>query len=690
MPRRRPSPQPPSATIESPPPAEPLDVVFTDAERLALTPPGDLLPDAWADSKRVLPSKNPLGQRWLNDNAPPLRVVMQLAVDDAIAELYLQKAAQIGGSECFRNVLGCDAEQSGLSWLIVLPDEKVGKRQFKDEYWPLYRDTPSLAVLRTGRKTDFTRYGVRLRNGHECDIGWSGSPSSLAASPKARVLLDEVDKYDETQTREAPPADLARVRLRKFGARGKLFAVTTPTHGEGQMAKLMAGADILLRYHVPCPHCGTHQALHQDRLKWDKFGDVEPRRRAALIEHHDAAWFECEALGCGGRITDSHKRDIVARGYFADADRQWKLFPDGRREGTKPPGRRVGMHLPAFYDFQTPWPQIAAAIVLAGHDPRKLQDVYNSTFGEPFTVRVQSASQGDFDRRCVANPDLDFVPAKAGVVPAWASRLVLIADTQKDHFYYVLRAYGYMRRSQRVAHGIVRTFDELAVLENRPWAYEGNVYPPITVFRTGIDSGGTTSFDDAAPADQPNQSRTREVYDWCRQNPAKRYPLKGSSTPLESGVRYSDIQAVPPGVARDPYTVRLWRFDPETYGDLLMSSLDAQCASGLLDAAGLPVLADQWSLNDANDEVYNRQMGNVHKTVWKKRLKWMPKSIGARHDYWDCEKMQMAVAIGMNVCELLPTPTEMAGQHATLGQTAAVVTHQGIRRPDGRGWFAKR
>ena len=62
----------------------------------------------------------------------------------------------------------------------------------------------------------------------------------------------------------------------------------------------------------------------------------------------------------------------------------------------------------------------------------------------------------------------------AGRIPAWATAIVASADTQKDHYWYMVRAWGPGYRSRLVDFGRVETLDDLrrATLEAR-WPVEG-------------------------------------------------------------------------------------------------------------------------------------------------------------------------------------------------------------------------
>ena len=86
-------------------------------------------PSVWAEKYRRLSRRQSHRPgRWQHDNAPVLKGLMDILVDPRVEELSLVKAAQVGGSEAVRNVIGWLAHYDPDPVLIVLPDENTGKR----------------------------------------------------------------------------------------------------------------------------------------------------------------------------------------------------------------------------------------------------------------------------------------------------------------------------------------------------------------------------------------------------------------------------------------------------------------------------------------------------------------------------------------------------------------------------------
>src|SRR6185295_12096362 len=99
--------------------------------------------------------------------------------------------------------------------------------------------------------------------------------------------------------------------------------------------------------------------------------------------------------------------------------------------------------------------------------PITLMAFTNSWLGEPFRQQIVHAKASVFEEKAKS---ASAAPARR--FPSWAKALYATADTQKDHFYFVIRAWGVGYRSQLIDHGLVTSFEELRqrTLDARfPW-----------------------------------------------------------------------------------------------------------------------------------------------------------------------------------------------------------------------------
>jgi phage terminase large subunit GpA-like protein len=663
--------------------------IWSDAERLAWSPPEKIDPPRWAEKYRWLTRRQSTKTGfWRNENAPYLVGIMLMCVRLGIEVLTILKASQIGVSEAMRCVIGFWAHLEPDPLLLVLPDKEAGKTIVRDRLMPLFEDTPVLDELSTGRRWDMKNNEIVLSNGFTLRLGYSGSITSVAAHPARRVICDERSKFQDDG--KVSIADSIAARTSTY-EESVVVNLSTPGADPDPTEEAFRSSQIKLYYFVTCPHCGTVQRLTFDRLQWEPKKEQEPdkNKRAAIVVANRSAWMECENPACAGRITDEHKRRLINDGFWATPDLAWKLFNDGHEEGTFPIGTHVGMHAPAFISLAPKhrFYKIAERFIRAEGDVAALTGVYNELFAEVFREQVAPTKTSTFAAKCLLDLERGFVPSRAKIVPRWASRLVMTVDTQKDHFYFVIRAWGPNFRSRRIHHGKVSSFDELDELFYRTfWPYEDEAYPAIGASHCGIDSGGGKMGLDG--------SRTDAVYRWCNRDPVRLFALKGDSEPKDSVLRTRRVVYQPPDQKRSPYVVFLHLIDSGHFNDLLASSIETKVP--VVNPATGEVTdqeVDQWELNDFNDDDYNRQMANVHKVRLRKRGKpverWIEKTAGARHDYRDCEKYQQAMAHGPANCVGLPS-AEAIAQQRKLEQLAAERAPQPMTDPHGRPYLATR
>lgn len=608
------------------------------SELAAWRPVERLSPAGWAERHRVLSRmQSARPGPWRGDNAPYLAGILDRCAAREVEELTIVKAAQVGVSEALRSVIGFYAHQEPDPILLVLPDEQTGRKIVAQRIVPLLRDTACLRQLFTRASRDVQLRHITLANGFTIRLGWSGSPASLASDPCRIVINDEVDKFQPFSGREADPISLGYARTQTYEGRRLIVNVSTPTTPDGLIWRRYEAADVHLRFHVPCPHCGEFQPLVFAQLRWKQAEDLQSQELAAQIEAERAAWYECGH--CRQAISEAHKPAMLRQG-------DWIADGAASSDATAPQGRRVGMHIWAGYCLWVPWYRIAAEFLRCKDDPIALMGFTNAWLGEPFRQQIVHPKSVAFERKCAAS-----LAAPARIVPAWAQVLIASADTQKDHFYYVIRAWGHGYRSQRIDHGLATGFEDLrarTLLPRYPFADSNR--PPLLVYKLGIDSGGTASV---------TGSRTHEVYRFSLTDPSRIAAMKGASRAGDLPLVTRRVTYSPPDSRQAAFPIFLTLVDTNHYKDRLAHAIEASLpqsnSAGGTDGGEV----EMWSLNDANDPDYNRQMASEHKVLQRTGNRqtqvWMPIGSGAANHYWDCEVMQFALADMLRL-DLLPPP----------------------------------
>jgi phage terminase large subunit GpA-like protein len=554
--------------------------------------------------------------RLSHEFAPWARGLSDIPARPGVAELIVMKAGQMAGSEAIRTFCGWSIDQDPMPLAYVLPSKDKLQEVFNDDLIPMVEDTAPLAALQSSRARDTNSHLIRFVNNVILQGIWAGSAISLASHPFGRVFLDEVDKYPSYAGEEADPIGQARARLRSYGKRALLVLVSTPTVPFGYIASEFEAAPYKVYFLVPCPRCGARIRLDFSQLKWTDQGTKDRKERAAKLKASGECWYECQT--CQGRIDDWERRSMVQAGRWATED---GTIPDAEAVERWPDGTKIAFQLSALYciwpGFR--WADVAAQYIESLGDRERMFNFRTLTLGLPYEEQQAHIPRNVFAQLAAS------AALPQGVIPRWASTLVASIDTQADHFYLTIRAYGPWPRSQRVYHRVVRTFEELDQLcYHTAWRVEADAFRPQRCALTIIDTGGT---------DAGEGSRTMQVYAWSMK---RRWvvPVKGrgrqTSGPtvlLMPGKGWIDRGRT----RKTSKSIPIYLYDKTMAHDLLAD----------LITAGPEV----WSLDATPDSVYEEQMANLVKVPRYRgprlTFEWVEQTPGARHDYRDCEMMSV-------------------------------------------------
>jgi hypothetical protein len=589
--------------------------------------------------------------------------MIDIADRPGVEQLNIKKAGQGGVSSAFRWLVGkwacLDPDPCG----ITLPSRDKGRAIVQERILPFFRDTPVLARLMTESAHDAKAEKLRLSTGFMLYLMWSGSATSTSADPMRRVINDEVDKMKAWGRGggEGHAVYRTKTRMRIYGSRGLQVNISTPTTDLGMISRLFADSDVKLYYLVRCPKCRRRIRLIWDRVKWMRYGDLDRDEWARRIRQNEAAWYECQV--CGAKITEARRRRLVQNGMWGTIDEE-TLVGDGRVANAEavtewPEGTRIGMHISALYFLWDSLPTLAAAFLLAADDPVAIYAFRTETLGEEYEERITHTTPTVFVERSEA------AERPEGVVPDWAAMLIAVADTQVDHFWLVIRAWGPGMRSARIWHGRVESFEELGRLcFHTPFASEG--------------------------MDQ-TLSRTMEVYRFCLEHDPYVRAIKGDSHPRTGQFYRRGRGWYDPKDGRERVEVPLWLLDVHHFQDELAAMIDRSITHGDGDEQG----AEQvWQLNARRDPEYEAHMSNLHKIAEPQGgqlvQRWVPVFPGRRYDYRAVEGYQIAAAYMMQMNLLPELGSFMAAKRAELlAPKRRPAPPTGITLPDGRPLIAE-
>ena len=589
--------------------------LFSESERRALEPPPPETVTEWAERCVRLTAEEGAAEPgpYRVERVPFAREILDTAADPDVEEIVLLKSVQITGSTMTRIILGYWMDLDPGPALLVFPDESSAREAIEDRILPMIRSSDVLRTHVTRAAHDLTKLRVRLDT-MSLYSAWATSPQSLATRPCRYVVFDETDKYVQWSARDADPISLGTRRTTTWAHRRKILKLSTCTTRQGNIWTAWQQCADRRTFHVPCPECRAFGMLQFANIHWPKRATGEEREaHADRVYANSDAWYSCPE--CGAELREREKAGMLAAGVWASEGQT--VLADGGLEGERPPSKAVGFRISALYSPWVSWAEMVSVFLKAGTDPARLMDFRNNFLAEPFE-QVEAAPKLEAVRAKVrAAKEAD---AGEGRVPAWTGALVATADVQLDHFFVVIRAWGYRFKSRLIWAGRVEGSGELgfdrlraATIES-VWPIEGRdpKSPGASVSLLMVDAG----------------FRTDEVYQFASTMPEMIYPIRGhgGQRKAASPIRRSEVSYHVRGDT-EPRKTYLHVLDVELFKDRLSRYMKA--AEGE---------EGEWLLHAETTEEYCRHMVSEHKVLVKEsrqspRSAWIPVATGTPNHY---------------------------------------------------------
>lgn len=592
----------------------------------------------WAERSIVLgPRVTRLPGRLDLARMPYMREPLEAVADPDVNEINLMASTQVSKSTFMHvaTAYAVDCDPGPILW--VLPDEETAKEVLDEKVVPIFEDSPALrGHLPRGRGK--TRIRVRFDNS-DLHIAWPRSPMKLASKAKKWLMLDEVDKFPESSSKEADPVSLVMERRQTYKGEGKVVIASTPTDHMGLIWRRYAMSD-RRTLRCPCPRCGFYQRLDMSGLKWPKKDTASGLRgpTPAEIAAKKLAWYECQNPKCRARIEERERWAMVTAGVWCPegcevvAKRPAK--GKGRGKGraaaqgaTVAQGYEIvgdyietghrGYWLNSFYSWWRDFSDIAAEWILAQDDLTRHQNFTNSWLAELWHHETLKHDAGRLAGVAQGYERGD-VPGKDPVV------LVCGVDKQQEHIWFVVRAYNAEGASWLVDYGRLDAMagtDELEFFESavikRDWRRSDGE-------RLHLVAGFVDSRYDG-----------EKVLRFVR----RQQPLMSASQGAENRP-HSPLQQIrwdPKGRGKNvKHGLDYWRVNTELFKDVLAEKI----------ARG-----DNWFVFSDTCEEYAKQLFAEHKAQvkGKREDRWMLKPGQKDNHLWDCEVLCEAAAFKAGV-----------------------------------------
>ena len=462
------------------------ELLVGDLWREFLSPPPLLTVTQWAERHRILSGKDSAEPGpYRAARTPYAREPMDcLSQTSSAEEVVLQWGAQTSKTTIGSNWLGYLADINPGPVMIVQPTIDMAKRYSRQRLSPMIDESPVLRrkVQENRSRDDANTTLLKEFPGGFVAVAGANSAAGLRSMPVRDLFLDEIDGYPLDVDGEGDPIALAEARQSTFSRRKRLKTSTPTTKGFSRIESAYLASD-RCRYHVPCPHCGEHQALEwggskPHGIKWDRHADTG----AAIPE---SVRYVC--AHCGAEIREHHKPTMLAAG-------RWVAEQPGAAGG-----RVRGFHLSSLYsplgwlswaELVTEWERATAAARTG--DITLLRAFINTRLAETFEEDGDRADEHALRKRA------EDIPLR---VVTWGHYVMTLGvDVQGDRLEAYLWAWGRGMERQLVDRAVF--YGDPAQAENEagsPWARltEYRRTPvlhasgkPVPLLAVMIDSGG--------------------------------------------------------------------------------------------------------------------------------------------------------------------------------------------------------
>ena len=244
---------------------------------------------------------------------PYLREIIDCIADPEVTDITLVFGSQVGKTLALMIMMGYMVANDPSGVIYVMPNQDLAKDTSVTRWMPLVTTHRELKAMMPTDMDEFRNLSQRFQG---ATVTWVGahSTANLSSRPRRVVIQDEVDKFPDATEKEARSIKLADARCSKFNDPKRIKA-STPSTEHGPIWLSYQASD-MRTHHVPCPHCGTMQALEIEAFRWDPAArrganewDLDAVERSAAVE----------CLSCKGLMRTEHKTAMNTAGRWVPA-----------------------------------------------------------------------------------------------------------------------------------------------------------------------------------------------------------------------------------------------------------------------------------------------------------------------------------------------------------------------------------
>ncbi len=424
------------------------------------------------------------------------------ALDDpTVTEVTCCKSAQVAWTDgVLLNYLGRRIDLDPCPMIVMFAKEQSAKEFNSEKFEPMVEASEALHVKVPVKKS--SRWEFKDFPGGFLKLVGSNSPSSVKSTPAPVVAVEEPDDCNENVRDQGDTITLLKERTKTYARRKIIFGGTPTIEGVSRIYAAYLGSD-QRKFWVPCPHCGEHQVLLWEHVRWSRH--TGPRHEVFGDVDLDSVRYACPH--CGALWTDAEKNRAVRKAHWA---------------ATAPFNGVAGFWINELY---SPFPgsvltellkkYLSAVHAMALGDDTKMRSFRNNTEGLPYAYKTDVPDGDDLKLRAEKYTELS--------VPAGGLLLTAGVDVQHDRLAVIIRAWGRGEESWLVFWGEI--FGSTLVPNAGAW-----LDLDALLTREFRHASGAMLKLSAVSIDGSDGNRTEIVHGYVRPRKAHRYmSIKGAA-----------------------------------------------------------------------------------------------------------------------------------------------------------------
>lgn len=433
-----------------------------------MKPPENLTLSEWADKYRWLPPSASEPGPWRTSRTPYLKEPMDAFSDPKVRSIVMVASSQVGKSEFELNAIGYIIHQDPGNILYIHPDIDDAKKFSRVRVGPMIRNCPVLrerVAKEKSRDAGNTALTKTFPGGMLIMVG-THVATDLASTPCRYVIGDEQDRWQPSAGNEGDPWKLATARQITF-RNSKNIRVSTPTiKGASKIAKAFAEGT-MERWCVQCPHCGGFHDIRFSDIRYTVHEFTVNKEKQYEISD---IYYVCP--DCGSISTEREIKRQPAK-WIAEN-------PDAYKRGVR------SYWLNSFVSPWASWESTILEFQYALDDPKDLQVVYNTRFGELWENRGNLEDEDSMlSRREEYEAEL----------PEGVLVLTCGVDTQDNRLEYEVVGHGHFGETWGIQKGVImgrpdddKTWQALDDVLDHRFTYADGI--GIQISLAFIDEGG--------------------------------------------------------------------------------------------------------------------------------------------------------------------------------------------------------